>query len=78
MNTQIMQIFGLILISLYKYVRVHIPTGYTLQSLLRTSDSLNERLPIKTAREKFQRKQYFSMKMIVVATLKLSAKVFFS
>ena len=28
-------------------------------NFLRTSDSLNEELPIKMAREKFQRKYYF-------------------
>ena len=50
----------------------------SLRTIVRTSDSLNERLPIKMAREKFQRKRYFSMKMIVGSTLKLTAKVFFS
>ena len=45
---------------------------------VRISDSLNERLPIKMAREKIQRKRYFPVKRIVGSTLKLSAKVFFS
>ena len=51
-----------------------------MDSFERTSDSLNERLPIKMAREKFKKKKkndIFSMKMIVGSTLKLSAKVFF-
>ena len=39
-----------------------------------TSDSLNEGLPIKMTREKFQRKRYFSMKKIVCSTLGLSTK----
>ena len=50
----------------------------SLLTIARTSDSLNERLPIKMAREKFQRNRYFSMKMIVGSTLILTAKVFFS
>ena len=44
----------------------------------RTSDSLNEGLPIKMTREKFQRKRYFSMKKIVGSTLDLSTKAVFS
>ena len=44
----------------------------------RTSDSPNEGLPIKMAREKFQRNDIFSMKKIVGSTLELSSKVFFS
>ena len=44
----------------------------------RTSDSLNEGLPIKMAREKFQRKCIFSMKKIVGSTLDLSTKAVFS
>ena len=44
----------------------------------RTSDSLNEGLPIKMTREKFQRKRYFSMKEIVGSTLSLSTKAVFS
>ena len=44
-----------------------------------TSDSLNEGLPIKMTKEKFQRKLYFfSMKKIVGSTLELCAKAFFS
>ena len=46
--------------------------------LSRTSDSLNEGLPIKMTREKFQRKRYFSMKKIVGSTLDLSTKAVFS
>ena len=45
---------------------------------IRTSDSLNEGLPIKMTREKFQRKRYFSMKKIVGSTLDLSTKAVFS
>ena len=44
----------------------------------RTSDSLNEELPIEMAREKFLRKCYFSMERIVVSTFESSAKMFFS
>ena len=44
----------------------------------RTSDSLNEGLPIKIARRKFQRKRSFLIKKIVGSTVELSAKVFFS
>ena len=44
---------------------------------IRTSDSLNEGLPIEMTREKFQRKQYFSMKKIVGSTLDLSTKAVF-
>ena len=44
----------------------------------RTSDSLNEGLPIKMTRETFQRKRYFSMKKIIGSTLDLSTKAFFS
>ena len=44
----------------------------------RTSDSLNEGLPIKMTREKFQRKCYFSMKKIAGSILELSTKAIFS
>ena len=46
--------------------------------LQKTSDSLNEILPIKITREKFQRKWYFSLKKIVGSTLDLSTKAVFS
>ena len=45
---------------------------------IRTSDSLNEGLPIKMTREKFQRNDIFSMKKIVASTLELSTKALFS
>ena len=45
---------------------------------LRTSDSLNEGLPIKMTREKFQENDIFSMKKIVGSTLDLSTKAVFS
>ena len=44
----------------------------------RTSDSLNEGLPINMARKSFKENDIFSMKKIVGSTLKLSAKVFLS
>ena len=45
----------------------------------RTSDSLNDRLPIKWPEKIFKKKKrYFSMQRIVGATLKLSAKSVFS
>ena len=44
----------------------------------RTSDSLNEGLPMKMTREKFQRKQYFFYEKIVGSTLNLSIKAVFS
>ena len=44
----------------------------------RTSDSLNEGLPIKMTREKFQRNDIFIMKKIVALTLELSTKAVFS
>ena len=44
----------------------------------RTSDSLNEGLPIRMARKKFQRKLQFSIKKIVGSTLELSAIRFFT
>ena len=44
----------------------------------RTSDSLKEGLPLKMVREKFQRKRYFSMKKILILTLKLYAQVYFA
>ena len=44
----------------------------------RTSDSLNEGLPIKMTREKFQRKRYFFCEKIVALTLELSTKAVFS
>ena len=37
--------------------------SFPLNVYQRTSDSLNERLPIKMAREKFQRKRYFYHEM---------------
>ena len=46
--------------------------------LQRTSDSLNEGLPIKFTREMFQRKRYFFMKKIEGSTLDLSTKAVFS
>ena len=42
---------------------------------LTTSDNLNEGLPIKMAKEMFQRKLYVFMKKIVGSVLDLSAKV---
>ena len=45
---------------------------------IRTSDSLNEGLPIKMTREKFQRKIYFSITKIVALTLELATKAIFS
>ena len=44
----------------------------------RTSDSLHEELRMKMAREKFLRKCFISMERIVVSTLELSTKMFFS
>ena len=44
----------------------------------RTSDSLNEGLPIKMVRKKFQRKIYFPCEKIVGSTPELLAKVFIS
>ena len=46
--------------------------------ILRTSDSLNEGLPIKIARKSFKENDSFSIKKIVGSTLELFAKVFFS
>ena len=45
---------------------------------VRTSDSLNEGLPIKMARKSFKENDSFSIKKIDGLTLELSAKVFFS
>ena len=45
---------------------------------IRTSDSLNERLPIKNGQRSFKENYIFSTKKIVGSTLELSAKVFFS
>ena len=51
----------------------------TPSTLKRTSDSLNEELPIKKKKEKsFKKKDSFSIKKIVESTLELSAKAFFS
>ena len=47
-------------------------------SLLRTSNSLNEGLPIKMARKSFKETDSFSDKKIVGSPLELSDKVFFS
>ena len=44
----------------------------------RTSDSLNEGLPIKMTREKFKKNNVFSMKKIKGSTLDLSTKAVFS
>ena len=45
----------------------------------RTSDSLNEGLPIKMTKEKFHKENdIFSMKKIVASTLDLSTKAVFS
>ena len=44
----------------------------------RTSDSLNEGLPIKMTREKFKENYIFYMKKIVGSTLDLSTKAVFS
>ena len=44
----------------------------------RTSDSLNEGLPIKMTREKFKKKDIFSMKKIIGSTLDLSTKAVIS
>ena len=44
----------------------------------RTSDSLNEGLPIKMTREKFKENDIFSIKKIVGSTLDLSTKAVFS
>ena len=49
-----------------------------LEILQRTSDSLNEGLPIKMTREKFQENYIFSIKKIVDSTLDLSTKAVFS
>ena len=40
---------------------------YIFQIVVRTSDSLNEELSIKMAREKFLRNAIFSMKMLIVS-----------
>ena len=47
-------------------------------TLLRTSDSLYEGLPIKSPGINFKENDSFSIKKIVGSTLELSAKVFFS
>ena len=46
--------------------------------ILRTSDSLNEGLPIKMARKKFHGNDSFSIKKIAGSMLELSAKFLFS
>ena len=46
--------------------------------VLRTSDSLNEGLPIKMVKKKFQENDIYSMKKIVILTLELHAQVFFA
>ena len=46
--------------------------------LLRTSDSLNEGLPIKMTREKFLKNDIFSMKKTVGSTLDVFTKAVFS
>ena len=45
---------------------------------VRTSDSLNEGLPIKMTRESFKENDIFSMNKIVGSTLDLSTKAVFS
>ena len=47
--SEILSLISKVFINIHDY-------GYKLK----TSDSLNERLPIKMARKKFQRKRYFS------------------
>ena len=44
----------------------------------RTSDSLNEGLPIKLTRKRFKENDNFSMKKIVGSTIDLSTKAAFS
>ena len=44
----------------------------------RTSDSLNEGLPIKMAQKSFKENNIFSMKKIVILTLELYEQVFFA
>ena len=44
----------------------------------RTSDSLNKGLPIKWPEKSFKEDDIFSMKMLVILTLKLYTKVFFA
>ena len=46
--------------------------------LVRTSDSLNEGLPIKMVKKSFKENDIFSMKKIVISTLELYAQVFFA
>ena len=43
----------------------------------KTSDSLNERSPIKWPEKSFKENDIFSMKKIAGSTLELSAKVFY-
>ena len=47
-------------------------------SLLRTSDSLNEGLPIKRLEKSLKENDIFSLKKIVGSTLDLSTKAVFS
>ena len=48
------------------------------QTRQRTSDSLNEGLPIKWPEKSFKENDSFYIKKILGSTLSLSAKVFFS
>ena len=53
--------------------------SHVMQKYKRTSDSLNEGLPIKMTRTKISKKNdSFSIKKIVGSTVELSEKVFFS
>ena len=60
------------------YIYLYFSAFQFLCAVQRTSDSLNEGLPIKMTREKFQRKLYFSTKKILGSTLDLSTKAAFS
>ena len=62
---------------------IHIPKFNTiahkmLACFYRTSDSLNEGLPIKWPDKSFKVNEFFSIKKIVGSTLEFSTKVFFS
>ena len=50
----------------------------TFLILQRTSDSLNEGLPIKWSKKSFKENDICSMKKIVIVTLELYAQVFFA
>ena len=56
----------------------HLVYTCTPGKFLRTSDSLNEGLPIKMTRRSFKESDIFSMKKIVGSTLDLSTKAVFS